>query len=129
MLLVPTAARRRTADEVIVLQGMVERFRSLRGSADHLSLLRLDREFIVELINCSRNPFLRSIIPLYAMSRRFWLACSGFQSKFNPNQITDFHIVIGEAVIRGDELKAERLTSEFLNHVEAFTRYAGTEFL
>jgi DNA-binding GntR family transcriptional regulator len=129
MVLVPAAARRRTAEEAILLQEIVARFKHLRGSSDHLALLRLDREFILLLITCCRNPFLRSIIPLYAMSRRFWLACEGHRTKYNPDQITDFHIAMGNAVIAEDELAATKLTAAFLDHIEAFTRYAGTEFL
>lgn len=128
LVLVPTAARRRSPAEATVIRDIVDRFRLLRGGSDHVPLLRLDREFILQLLLCSRNPFLRSIMPLYALSRRFWLACEGYQVRFKPNEITDFHILIGEAVIAGDEVEAERLTKAFLDHVEDFTRYAGTEF-
>ncbi|WP_210496554.1 GntR family transcriptional regulator [Microvirga antarctica] len=128
MLMVPSAARRRTPEEAEILREIVGRFRALRGGPDHVPLLRLDREFIGRLVQISRNPFLRSIMPLYALSRRFWLACEGYQTRFKPDEITDFHIRIGEAVAAGDEPAATALTAEFLDLVEAFTRYAGTEF-
>lgn len=127
-LLVPAATRRRTSEEAEKVRLIVEQFRLLRGSVDHVPLLRLDREFISQLVTYSRNPFLRSIMPLYALSRRFWLACEGYQTRFRPDELTDFHVLIGEAVIAGDEARALRLTGEFLDFVEAFTRYAGTEF-
>jgi DNA-binding GntR family transcriptional regulator len=126
--MVPAAARRRTLEEAEVIRGIVEQFRTLRGGPDHVPLLRLDREFVSLLVTYSRNPFLRSIMPLYALSRRFWLACEAHQTRFKADELTDFHVTIGAAVAEGDEDNARRRTVQFLDYVEAFTRYAGTEF-
>lgn len=126
--LVSAAARRRTQAQVDKIRTIVAEFRRLRSNTDYIPLLRLDRDFIRLLIQCSRNPFLRSILPLYTLSRRFWLACEGYQSRFKPYEITDFHIEIGEAVAGGDEQEGARLAAAFLDHIEGFTRYAGTEF-
>lgn len=127
MVLVPSAARRRTPAEAEQVRAIVERFRSMRGDPDHVKILVIDREFILKFIEISRNPFLRAIIPLYALSRRFWLAFESRQSNFRPETITDFHIRIGTAVADGDEDEARRATSAFLDYIEDFTRYIGTE--
>ncbi len=129
LVLVAGAARRRTQEEAEEVRAIVRKFERLRGSADHVKILAVDREFILKFIEISRNPYLRSIIPLYALSRRFWLACEARQSHFKPEVLTDFHIDIGKAVADGDEGKARLLTSEFLDYVESFTMYAGTEFV
>lgn len=127
MVLVATAARRRTPAEAAELSAIVDRFRELRGTPDHMRLLTIDRVFILKLIEISNNPFLRAIVPLYALSRRFWLACESRQTRFRAETITDFHIAIGTAISDGDEPLATRLTKDFLDFVEQFTLYVGTE--
>ena len=127
MVLVPAAARRRTQDEAVQVSSIVERFRSLRGDPDHVKILVIDREFMLKFIEISRNPFLRAIVPLYALSRRFWLAFDSRQTRFKPETITDFHIMIGTAVADGDEDAARKHTAAFLDYIEEFTRYIGTE--
>lgn len=127
LVLVSAAARRRSHEEALAIHGIVERFRSLRGDPDHVKILALDREFISTFITVSRNPFLRAIVPLYALSRRFWLSCEAQQSRFKPEVLTDFHMAIGTAVANGDEAEAQRQTTAFLDYIEEFTRYVGTE--
>lgn len=129
LVLVSAAARRRTAAEAEEVLRIAETFRSLRGDPDHLRILKLDRAFITKLIEISRNPFLRAIVPLYALSRRFWFACEMHQTRFKPEVLTDYHILIGTAVAAGDEAEADRQTRAFLDYVEAFTLYVGTEGL
>ena len=83
--------------------------------------------FVDLLLDSADNPFLASIIPLYALSRRFWLAHYARQVRFEPGAITDFHIRIGEAVAAGEEAEAGRLADAFLDHVEAFARFVGLD--
>ena len=102
-------------------------FRRMRDAPDPVPALRHDRRFVDLLLDSADNPFLASIIPLYALSRRFWLAHYARQVRFEPGAITDFHIRIGEAVAAGEEAEAGRLADAFLDHVEAFARFVGLD--
>ena len=127
VLMVRRAALRRSTAQAEALEAMVGDFRRMRGQQDHVEVLRHDRAFIDLLLEAASNPFLRQIVPLYALSRRFWLAHHGRQTRFDPAQITTFHIRVGEAVARGDEDEAGRHADAFLDHIEAFTRYVGLD--
>lgn len=128
MLLVPAAARRRTHDEAKEITQIAAEFRRLLGSERNLELLRLDRRFIGTLITVSRNPFLHLIEPLYSLSRRFWLAHRDiYRTRFRDETLTEFHIRIAEAVAEGNEELALRHAEDFMNYVEEYTLYLGTE--
>jgi len=128
MLLVPAAARRRTQEEAQTIAQIAAEFRQLLGTDRHLELLRLDRRFIATLVEVSRNPFLHTIEPLYSLSRRFWLAHSDlYRTRFRDEPLTEFHIRMADAVAEGDEEKARRHTEDFMNYVEEYTLYLGTE--
>lgn len=125
--MVRAAARRRTPAQAERLSAMAAEFRRMRGQADHVPVLRHDRAFIDLLLACAANPFLAGIVPLYAISRRFWLAHHARTDRFDPAEITTFHIRIGEAVAAGDEPEAGRQAEAFHDHIEAFARYVGLE--
>ena len=125
--MVRAAARRRTPAQAERLTAMAGEFRRMRGQADHVPVLRHDRAFIDLLLDCAANPFLNGIVPLYAISRRFWLAHHQRTDRFDPAEITDFHIRIGEAVAAGDDPAAGRFAEAFHDHIEAFARYVGLE--
>ena len=128
MLLVPAAARRRTQAEAQAIAQIAAEFRRLLGSERNLELLRLDRRFIATLIEVSRNPFLHLIEPLYSLSRRFWLAHRDlYRTRFRDETLTEFHIRIADAVAEGDEEMALRHAKDFMNYVEEYTLYLGTE--
>jgi DNA-binding GntR family transcriptional regulator len=125
LVLMRSAARRRTAAEAERLAELVGEFRALRGSGRTVEILRIDRAFIAHLIVCSKNAQLNAINPLYALSRRFWIAYKDRQSEFQSVRLTEFHIEAGEAVIAGDEARAVAITGEFLDYVEAFARHVA----
>ncbi|WP_118134721.1 GntR family transcriptional regulator [Oceanicella sp. SM1341] len=126
-VIVRRAALRRSAEDVEVISGMVAEFRRMKGQPDHVPILRLDRAFMDRLLLASANPFLGAITPLYALSRRFWLANYQRQTRFDPQEITGYHIEIADAVIAGNAEEAGRLVDAFLDHVEEFTRFVGLE--
>lgn len=128
LLLIPAAARRRSPDQVELLEPVLADFKKMLGTQEITGLLRKDRLFIHILVEMSGNPFLGQILPLYALSRRFWLAYRDlFTRRFNDEQLTVFHIAIAEAVIAGDEKLAARHAIEFMNFVEEYTLYLGKE--
>lgn len=125
--LVRRAALRRTPAQADRLRAVAAEFRRMRDAPDPVPALRHDRGFVDLLLEAAANPFLASIIPLYALSRRFWLAHYARQTRFEPGAITDFHIRIAEAVAAGDEAEAGALADAFLDHVEAFARFVGLD--
>ena len=125
--LVRRAALRRSPEQAARLRETAAAFRRMRDAPDPVPALRHDRRFVDLLLDSADNPFLASIIPLYALSRRFWLAHYARQVRFEPGAITDFHIRIGEAVAAGEEAEAGRLADAFLDHVEAFARFVGLD--
>ncbi|HVM80381.1 MAG TPA: GntR family transcriptional regulator [Stellaceae bacterium] len=129
LTLVKAAARRRSSQDIGRLREIVGEFQRLLGRGKPVPLMRIDRAFIGHLIECSKNPHLSAILPLYALSRRFWLAYRDRQTRFAGAQFTQFHISIGSAVIAGDERKAEKFATEFLDHVEAFAKYVAVAVL
>ncbi|MEI4472290.1 GntR family transcriptional regulator [Frigidibacter sp. MR17.24] len=127
-VLVPAAARRRSPEEACEMRALVASFRALSGSARSDELLRLDGRFVRLLLRLSGNPFLARILPLYSLSRRFWLAHRDlYLRQFRDETLTEFHIRIGEAVAEGDEAAARAETEAFLTCVEAYTTYLGRE--
>ncbi|RWR28382.1 GntR family transcriptional regulator [Sinirhodobacter populi] len=127
-VLVPAAARRRNREEAAIMAGVVSGFRDLIGRGENLQLLRLDRRFVSLLVDFARNPFLAQILPLYSLSRRFWLAHRElYLRRFRDETLTEFHILIGEAVAAGDERLAHDRVTEFLAYVEEYTIFLGTE--
>lgn len=127
-VLAPAAARRRSRAEAEMVARVVQSFRDLAGSGENQSLLRLDRRFIRLLVELSRNPFLGQILPLYSLSRRFWLAHRELYLRhYRDETLTEFHIAIGEAVAEGDEQKARACVTRFLDYVEEYTIYLGKE--
>lgn len=127
-VLVPAAARRRSRAEAEMLAELVGGFRQLLGSGHNHELLRLDRKFIRMLVELSRNPFLAQIMPLYSLSRRFWLAHRELYLRhYRDETLTEFHIAIGEAVAEGNETLARERVAAFLSYVEEYTIYLGTE--
>ena len=129
LTLVKAAARRRSSQDIGRLREIVGEFQRLLGRGKPVPLMRIDRAFIGHLIECSKNPHLSAILPLYALSRRFWLAYRDRQTRFAGAQFTQFHISIGSAVIAGDERKAEKFAMDFLDHVEAFAKYVAVAVL
>lgn len=128
IVLVTTAARRRTRAEADQMLGMVERFRKLLEGATQVDIMRLDRQFIRLLLELSRNPFLGQIIPLYSLSSRFWHAYQElYTNRYRYGTLTHFHIVIAEAVAAGDEAAAREHVESFMDYVEEFTVYVGKE--
>jgi len=125
LTLVRAAARRRSSQDIERLREIVGEFQRLLGKGKPVPLMRVDRTFVGHLIECSKNPHLSAILPLYALSRRFWIAYRDGQNRFAGARFTQFHISIGSAVIAGDERKAEKITTEFLDHVEAFAKYVA----
>lgn len=126
--LIRLAARRRTAEQATRLEAVAEAFREIRGHDDPLPGLRQDRAFMDLLLEAAGNPFLGAIVPLYALSRRFWLAHHARARRFASTEITDYHIHIALNVAAGDERKAVFMADGFLDHIERFTRFVGTEF-
>ncbi|MFD1910869.1 GntR family transcriptional regulator [Halodurantibacterium flavum] len=127
-VLVPAAARRRSRAEAEAVERVVAHFRELLGTGQSQLLLRLDRRFIRLLVDLSRNPFLGQILPLYSLSRRFWVAHRDLYLRhYREETLTEFHIAIGEAVAEGDEAKAAERVGQFLDHVEEYTIYLGAQ--
>lgn len=130
LVLVPAAARRRNASQARALDDIAARFRSQLGSKDPHGLLLTDRSFIGLLVEMSGNPFMRQLLPLYSLSRRFWLAYRElFARRFRDEDLTEFHISISEAVIAGDDQMALRRVTAFLDYVEEYTLYVGRELV
>ena len=129
LTLVRSAAIRRTEREAHRLAEIVSEFEELIGTRELVNLLRIDRAFIQHLIVCSKNSFLSSILPLYALSRRFWLAYEDRQHHFEAHKLTHWHIQIGRAVIAGDEAEAARLSSDYLDYVEAFAKHVAVNLI
>ncbi|MEI4472303.1 GntR family transcriptional regulator [Frigidibacter sp. MR17.24] len=128
LVLVPAAARRRSAEQARALKRIMETFTEKLGSEDPHELLLADRSFIALLVSMSGNPFMRQLLPLYSLSRRFWLAYrSLFARRYRDEQLTEFHIQIAAAVIAGDEAAALERATAFLNFVESYTLYVGRE--
>lgn len=128
LVLVATAARRRTRAEAEAIADVVEGFRQLLAQGADTEIMRQDRKFIRMLLDASRNPFLGQIIPLYSLSSRFAHAHHElYANRFRYGTLTNFHIAIGEAVVAGDETLALRRVNEFMDFVEEFTVYIGKE--
>lgn len=128
VVLVSTAARRRTRAEAEQLSELVVQFRSLLAGASREEIMRLDRKFIRMLLEMSRNPFLAQIIPLYSLSSRFWNAYQElYTNRYRHGTLTNFHIAIAEAIVTGDESLARAHVESFMNYVEEFTVYVGKE--
>lgn len=128
VVLVSTAARRRTRAEAEQMSDLVTQFRNLLAGATHEEIMRLDRKFIRMLLEMSRNPFLAQIIPLYSLSSRFWHAYQElYINRYRYGTLTNFHIAIAEAVAAGDESLARAHVESFMNYVEEFTVYVGKE--
>lgn len=121
------AALRRSATEAEAIAEMLEGFRALQERDDHLGILRHDRVFMDLLLGATGNPFLRGVVPLYALSRRFWMANYPRQNRYRAADLAGHHIAIGQAVLAGDTSAARRRTETFLDFIEAFTRFAGLE--
>lgn len=128
LVLVPAAARRRTPEQAAVLEQIMADFAANKGSEDPHQLLLSDRAFVSLLVAMSGNPFMKQLLPLYSLSRRFWLAYRDlFARRFRDEDLTKFHIDIAAAVIVGDEGQALDLATRFLDYVESYTLYVGRE--
>lgn len=127
--LAKAAAHRRTDQDVARLTEIMGQFEKLIGSGRSIELTRIDRIFVAHLINCSKNSYYSSILPLYALSRRFWMAFKDQQSVLESAEITRFHLEVGAAVIRNDQEAAVQLANDYLDHVDTFVHHIAMQIL
>ena len=88
---------------------------------DYLGFVRLDSEYNVLMAEACDNPFVAPMLgQLHGLSRRFW-HCH-FQKKNDLHEAARLHAQVARAIAQGDELLAEKVSSEHMTYIYNFTR-------
>ena len=120
-LIARSAARRATDEERARLKELAVLFESAAKINDHVTFLRIDREFNTLCSAAAHNEFAALAMGLmHSLSRRFWYIHYR-QSAIMP-VTARLHANIARAIAAGDEERAAKASDKLLDAIDKFTR-------